>query len=130
MLLSRLPPLPEAGADAGVDVTADAAALAEVDLAAQLQAEHQGARVHRGRPPLPSMVAAALPVTKPSLVKAVAAMFGTELMAILRQRRAQMPAVVGVRGLGHVRDGQGIGRGHATGHAEQRPGQARQREEV
>jgi len=34
-------------------------------------------------PPLPSMVAAAFPVTKPSLVKAVAAMFGTELMVIL-----------------------------------------------
>jgi hypothetical protein len=31
---------------------------------------------------LPSMVAAALPVTKASLVKAVAAMFGTEFMAI------------------------------------------------
>jgi hypothetical protein len=31
--------------------------------------------------PLPSIVATAFPVTKPSLVKAVAAMFGTELMS-------------------------------------------------
>ena len=33
----------EAGADARVGVNADAAALAEVDLAAQLQAHHQSA---------------------------------------------------------------------------------------
>ena len=66
------------------------------------------------------MVAAAFPVTKPSLVKAVAAMFGTELMVILRERSAQMPAVVGVRGLGDVGDGQRIGRGHASTQGQQK----------
>jgi hypothetical protein len=29
-----------------------------------------------------------------------------------RQRGTQMPAVVGIRGLGDVRDGQWVGRGH------------------
>ncbi|SIM08795.1 Uncharacterised protein [Mycobacteroides abscessus subsp. abscessus] len=36
-----------------------------------------------GIAPLPSMLAAAFPVTKPSRVKAVAAIFGTALIVIL-----------------------------------------------
>ena len=70
------------------------------------------------------MVAAALPVTKPSLVKAVAAMLGTELMVIRVSDGAQVPAVVGVRGLRHVGDRQRVRRGHAASDTEQNAARA------
>jgi hypothetical protein len=72
----------KARADACVGVDADAAALAEVDLTPQLQTEDQSACVYSG-----SAVAVdrcgGLSRDETSLVNAVAAMFGTELMVIL-----------------------------------------------
>ncbi len=73
----------EAGADACVGADIETAALAEVDLRQPSCKPITKVPEFTGTAPLPSMVAAAFPVTKPSRVKAVAAMFGMELMVIL-----------------------------------------------
>jgi hypothetical protein len=61
--------------------------------------------------PLPSMVACAFPVTKPSCERRRRHV-GHGVDGHPRQRRAQMPAIVGIRGLSDVRDRQWVGRSH------------------
>src|SRR5258707_12640827 len=82
MTLSRLPPLPKPGL---MPASAPTSRLPPSLRSTWQPSCKPITKVPEstGTERLPSTVAAALPVTKPSLVKAVAAMFGTELMVIL-----------------------------------------------
>ena len=102
----------EAGTDTGVGAGVDAASLTEVDLTAQLRTEDQAARVHR---------CCAVAVNRRRGLPCDESLPGEGRRGHIRdgvdghprERSTQMPAVVCIRGLRDVRNGQWVGRGHA-----------------